>query len=204
MKNFLILLGILAAVPCFAESGTVIGKVAELSGSALGGSAQLAAESPVHAGDRITTAAGSRARILFDDQSAIQLGAETEIKVVRVGKGATVIHLVRGGVLSRVKPQPKKSITPRFMVRTKSAVMGVRGTTFFVRQDAAKPAFLCVCEGTVDVTWHGHKTTRTSHHHDAPVWLDQTQPSLTPESHGPAHDDADIAALGTLLGASRP
>ncbi len=58
---------------------------------------------------------------------------------------ATVIDLVVGALFAVAKPHLTE---PVLEVRTRSTVMGVRGTEFFV-QETLKYSYLCVCEGVV-------------------------------------------------------
>lgn len=57
----------------------------------------------------------------------------------------TIIDLAKG-VLFASKNKSKKSLT----VKTKYASMGVRGTKFYVKEDAEE-TYLCVCEGSVEI-----------------------------------------------------
>jgi hypothetical protein len=60
------------------------------------------------------------------------------------------VELISGAMSVFVKPQKKKR---EFNIKTKTAIMGVRGTKFWLKQDEAKKeAYLCVCEGKVEVT----------------------------------------------------
>jgi hypothetical protein len=61
---------------------------------------------------------------------------------------STIIQLLRGKMFIHVDKKNKDK--RKFILHTKSATMGVRGTKFFVTEDN-KQSYLCVCEGSVSI-----------------------------------------------------
>jgi hypothetical protein len=185
-----------------AFSAEPVGKIVEVRGEAVSTSSPkgVAAGSPVFEGDLISTKEGSLVRVLLDDSSALQLGPNTQTRIERPGGSRTRVELLAGSLASMVRALVKGATnSPRFEVKAGQAVMGVRGTLFFVQQIKAKPTFLCVCNGTVGVKWKGRDTTITSKHHDAPKYLDPKKKDMIPAPMGSDHSDADGEALQKVL-----
>ena len=66
-------------------------------------------------------------------------------------KNPSLVEVIKGKFFAFIKNVPKER--KDFKVRTRTAVMGVRGTKFLVLEEE-KQSYLCVCEGVVDATKH--------------------------------------------------
>ncbi|MFZ4713322.1 MAG: FecR domain-containing protein [Bacteriovoracaceae bacterium] len=71
---------------------------------------------------------------------------EGAFTVTEIGPKKSFIELLSGKIFSLVSPLKKKET---FVVKTKRAVFGVRGTKFMIEENAEK-TYLCVCEGVVE------------------------------------------------------
>jgi hypothetical protein len=198
----------LAALICstfsFAETKAPLGKVVELKGEAHrvlkgSGSEKLTVGSKVFPDDRIATGTDSMARLLIENNEAIQLGPNSEIVLEHPKKETMTVHLIAGNLLSHVRKAVEKLSAPRYEVRSGSAVMGVRGTTFFVQQKKGKPTFVCICNGTVALNWNGKENVFTSQHHDNARLLEDSKKALMPVPMGHDHNDGEAAALANIL-----
>src|SRR2546425_11071760 len=130
-----------------------VGSVAALEGSAdalHAGQAAAVALKPADAvllGDRLHTAAASKLRLLFRDDSVLTLAAESELTVtaqlVGPARANSTLSLWVGTLRALVTDRYK---TPgsSFEVETPTAVAGVRGTAFVVNYDAARKTTLVV------------------------------------------------------------
>lgn len=118
------------------ESGT---KEGSLTKSAVG--------TELKDGDTVRTGKNSTAVISYASGTKLKMNAESKM-IVHAEKG---IDLVLGAVFAHVQKKPDQ----HFVVRTKSAVCGVRGTDFFTAYgsgDKHQDGWMCVKEGTVEVT----------------------------------------------------
>lgn len=195
MTKMLMLSAIFLCSTTFAQE---IATVVLIKGEAYNGANLLKNGDRVASGSSITTRDKSFVRIKFDDQVAIQAGANTEFKVNRNDKkDNTLLELVRGEVLSRV--QPKAVFHERFTVKTQNAVMGVRGTTLFTHTQKDKPTFLCVCGGKVATRFNGKEEVIKTTKHDRPVDIGS---DLKDSTAPVAHTEEDIQELGKLLAKS--
>jgi hypothetical protein len=84
----------------------------------------------------ITTADKSFVKLVFVDKSTMNIGPKSEVKIEKFnGKEASVFDLVKGQIRSNVSkdylqnPNQDKS---KLLIKTKNAVMGVRGTDFLI------------------------------------------------------------------------
>ncbi len=105
---------------------------------------------PVGEGDVIETAGDGVAVISLVDGAEIKLRENTTLSLDSLGRNVSV-RLSSGSVFSRVNRQ----LISGFSVKTETAVMGVRGTEFFVaygRQiDRHRDVWVCVNTGSVEV-----------------------------------------------------
>jgi hypothetical protein len=99
----------------------------------------------------LLTEGDSRAKLIIGNQeAALLVKKESQLTIEKTKEDLWRINLDHGMLLSYVKPKPN-SIRSHFQVKTPTAVMGVRGTVFFVRSEPKKALFLCTCSGVVAV-----------------------------------------------------
>lgn len=137
---------ILAALLLFggaASAAQVAGVVVQASGamsarSASGAVKPLQAKSEVESGDTLTTAAGAYALVRFIDNSELTLkpGSTIVIDSFSFDEGkpdadSAAFTLVKGGLRS-VSGLLGKRNKEKFSLKTPSATIGIRGTTFFL------------------------------------------------------------------------
>lgn len=109
-------------------------------------------------GETIQTMANALAVIKLNDKSTIKLDSKSKIKVSQIVSKLqpTEVELSIGSaffnVLRKKQTQKKSEDLEKFKVKTRTAAMAVRGTTFFVAAlDKAKSydTWMCVKEGRV-------------------------------------------------------
>ena len=118
---------------------SVTGRVFARNESPTPGSRQLKSGDPLFQGDIINTPSNGATKLLMSDKSMIDLGASALFKVDEYKEGATPgerkvqLSLSYGKIRVAVNTAIKGS--GKFAVKTRSAVMGVRGTEFVVLSD---------------------------------------------------------------------
>ena len=95
----------------------------------------------------VKTGKDSQAIVAMPDGSQVKLKPETELSIKSDAEGIS-IKLERGGVLSDVAKQMGKK---RFIIRSQSVTMGVRGTKFFASASSSGEVWMCVREGAVTI-----------------------------------------------------
>ena len=112
----------------------------------------LDVEDPVEADDRIKTGADSFCEIQFADFGVVRVQESSEIVVRNVflkQDGSKVdVALQSGNLLCKVSKLGKGD---EFQVKTSTALAGVRGTEFVVREEIGKATVVAVNEGKVSV-----------------------------------------------------
>jgi hypothetical protein len=102
-------------------------------------------------GDWVKTGKGSAAILLMSDGSRVKLNPETSLEIASAENGQTELSLQTGAVFSKVQKQGPRG---RFVIRTKTAVMGVRGTEFYTaygkESKGGADVWMCVHEGKVE------------------------------------------------------
>lgn len=165
MRSLILISAILLSFTAQAEEPRAFGTVKDVVGSVMIGKRNLEVGDTVYVGDQVDTGSRSRARILLDGgQGAFQMGADTSIVLEQTAK-AKELRLQAGSVLSALRPA-KKPGAVGYRVHGKAASMGVRGTTFFARQDQDGQTTQCICEGRVETRWDAGKQVLKSKHHD--------------------------------------
>jgi len=119
----------------------VIGRAVLIKGSVnqvMGNDMQPLAEGgPVFEGALIKTESGSTAKLMLQDQSTLALGPDSSMRMDEVrNQAAANVSILNGTVRSKVMKDLLSNGTPsnkvKFILKTKTAVMGVRGTEFEV------------------------------------------------------------------------
>jgi len=81
-----------------------------------------------------------------------------EVSIQEYKRESSIIKLISGKIFVFVKQLTSKTW---FKVKTRSTLMGVRGTKFFIENNNEK-IYLCVCEGLVEITqtWKSRNLSR--------------------------------------------
>jgi hypothetical protein len=139
---------LVAAVP--ARAAEVAGWVAALEGSAerlrTGAWSALASGDELQMGDHVRTPAGSRAKLLFRDDSVLTLAESSELVIDEQVAGAAPVStfsLLLGQVRAIVTDR-YGATGARFEMKSPTAIAGVRGTSFLAGYDRAKDETLVV------------------------------------------------------------
>jgi hypothetical protein len=126
-----------------ASAAQVAGVVVQLSGamsarSPAGAVKALQAKSEVESGDTLVTSAGAYAVVRFIDNSELALKPGTTVKIdqftfdeARPEADRAAYTLVKGGLRSITGLLGKRN-KDKFAMKTPSATIGIRGTTFFL------------------------------------------------------------------------
>jgi len=140
---------VLLCMAAVAHAGQVAGVVVQTSGalsarSSSGAVTTLQARSEVESGDTLTTAAGAYALVRFIDNSELTLKPGSTLVVEQFafedGKpdaDRASFRLVKDGLRSVTGLLGKRS-KERFAMKTPSATIGIRGTTFFLEYLSGK------------------------------------------------------------------
>lgn len=86
--------------------------------------------------DTVTTRKNSITRILFEDKSAVSVGSNSEFGIEgymfdeKAANNNTADFKVQKGIFRMITGKIAKASPERFKLKTKTATMGIRGTTF--------------------------------------------------------------------------
>ncbi|SDF60080.1 MULTISPECIES: FecR domain-containing protein [unclassified Duganella] len=143
MQRLIFLLLLLGGAAQAAQAAQVAGVVVQASGpltarSPSGVAKPLQVKSEVESGDTLITAAGAYALVRFIDNSELTLKPSTTVVVDQFSfdgdkpqEDRAAFTLVKGGLRSVTGLLGKRS-KERYAMRTPSATIGIRGTTFFL------------------------------------------------------------------------
>ena len=95
-------------------------------------------------GTTVETGPGSIAEVRYGHETGIRIRENSRVKLDRPGSTYRIL-LAHGTILSLVK---RKSV---FEVKTPLAIAGVRGTVLFVHVSDDTSAYICTCNGKLDL-----------------------------------------------------
>ncbi len=117
----------------------------------IGGEAKELSEGDlVPDGTTLHTSAGEVVRVGYSNGTQVTLGGDTEARMDEES-GVPLWDLVKGIFAAKVEKKVPASEDHRFLVKTKTAVAGVRGTQFYVEQNDASESSIHTMEGVVEV-----------------------------------------------------
>lgn len=103
-------------------------------------------------GDRIKTGPRATVRVRYPDGSRLLVGRSTEMEIQENRGGSQYNQLYAGEVRGLIRKVKEPRASPKFIIRSRAAVMGVRGTDFVMNLDDAAPkADFHTLEGVVEV-----------------------------------------------------
>lgn len=191
-----------SVVPVLAKVTSVRGRAGVTTATSW---ARLETGQTVGPGQSIAVTPESEVTVLIPGRSAYWIKGPADIAFERTG-AETLITVHKGTLLSAVKPLiATAKERPTFRVRTANAVMGARGTTFFVRALPGQADFVCVCEGSVAIqaAAGGPETLIKAKHHDHPVSIPSGATPIAKRmlrtAMGRDHSDDEIAYLKRLI-----
>lgn len=151
---FLFVFFTLAVTPALAQKKVAIVKL--IRGDAelltLGKTSKLKVDEWVEEGSVVKTSDKSFVKLVFIDKSQMNIGPHSEMKIENFsGKDSGVIDLVKGKIRSQVTKdylQMEDKNKSKLFIKTKNAVMGVRGTDFMISSNGHNSAVV-LFEGEV-------------------------------------------------------
>ena len=157
--GWLVVAAVLSAARVWAQAevGTVAAMLGVLQVQRAGTWQNGSIGAPVFVGDRLRTGAGDSAKIVFRDDSVLDIAANSELTIdkqafdMSARRFETLLRMVKGKVrawVSEYYRQPRA----RYEIETPTAIAGVRGTDFILLYDANTEVSEVICiSGTVEV-----------------------------------------------------
>ena len=123
----------------------------------------LTLNDPVEWNDQIHTFESGRLQITLLDGSLLSVGSRSEMKIVRHAADTQQTQIELGIARMRADVQKITKTGGKFEVRTKTAVIGVVGTSLVVAADQTRTR-VCVIDGEVEVRSSNPSVAQTSVH----------------------------------------
>lgn len=195
------LIGVFALGPLFAQAQTRIGQtnkvVRQVEGALNTNVRELRLQDEIYSNEQINTGPDSAARLIFNDQTILSVGADSNVVLDRFvfdpdpAKSAVALSMTKG-VLRFVSGKLPKTA---YQIRTPTALIGIRGTIFEVIVAANGLTTVNVVEGAVAVTAGGATTTVTS------GFTTTVSPGATPTPPAPTPPaPPSVTAMNNALG----
>lgn len=127
---------------------------------------ELKEDGVIHSNDLILTGPDGQVKLVLGDKiAAILIKKDSIIRFTQTPDKDWVLDLAQGTLLSYVRHE--KLDQHRFQIKSKSALMGVRGTTFFIKDLPGKDLYLCTCDGFVTAD----QSVIVGKNHSVPKWI---------------------------------
>ena len=134
---------------------TAIQNTVEVKAASATGWSPASVGQSLGAGDRIRTGAGSRAAILYSDQTLHRMNEKSEVEIVApAGGGSGIVNILSGGSYFTTR-------TPKDFgrVQTRTVTAAIKGTEFAVAVAETGATVITMIEGTVEASnEHGSVT----------------------------------------------
>ena len=149
----------------------------------------------------VATSGQSLVDIEFNTRNAIRLSENTTL-VFNPRNLQTGSELRQGALTLVLKRLSTSANGENFLVRTSSAVAGVRGTSFFVKVESPTSTYVCACNGAVQLLGVDGSLLRelvASHHKGVRIEGSGNTPQV---SDAPMlyHTDADVEKVAADIG----
>ena len=108
--------------------------------------------SQVPVNSRVITGKEGQVAFRMPDQSLVRVGPLSDIRLDSMRPDQSTVTVEHGRMILKVKPSPPPHQRNKFVVRTRNAVMGVRGTEFTVRVEKNDDLVVHTLSGVVDVS----------------------------------------------------
>lgn len=177
--------------PEMINPATLDGELVYVEGDVLINGAVLEIGAAVEPGDRIKTGVDGIAEIAFGPRNIIQFLENTDAEINPAWSGLT---LERGSVAAVLNGLDRLGFNEsnQFQVRTSTAVMGVRGTSFFIANPEENQAYFCTCHGKLHIEGlDGLVEEDTEAYHHAAVWYIRTPAGINAFPSGLHYHDDD-------------
>jgi hypothetical protein len=192
-------------VGCFAQAQQVpqVPTLTYLEGTVTIDDVNASIGDTVPLGAKVQTGAASFAEIAFNRRNAVRL-AENTTFVFNPANVQSGSELRQGALTLVLKKLAATASGDSFLIRTPSAVAGVRGTSFFMKVESPTSTYVCACNGDVHVLAPDGTSLRelaASHHKAVKIEGTGGLPQVS-DSTLLYHDDADLEKVAADVGAS--
>ena len=176
------------------------GHISYLEGSVYINGAEAETGDSVVKGDLIETETDSLCEIVFNIRNIIRLESDS---VFRIGNTMKMDFSIEKGSIAVVADKLERIAgnSERLVIKTPTAVMGVRGTVFYIKVESEKSSYVCVCNGTVN-TYKGDGKSRrkvTSRHHTASRFVKEGKSIKRKAGTLLYHDDEKMEKLAEKI-----
>jgi len=195
---------LVAVAVCYGQTGKPVPQIPTityLEGTVTIDGQRAAIGDTVPLGAVVETSVQSVVDIEFGTRNAIRLSENTTL-VLNSLNLQTGSQLRQGSLTLCLKHLARGERGEAFLVRTPSAVCGVRGTSFFMKVESPASTYVCACNGAVQILEQDGGLLRevvASHHKGVRIADTGASPHLE-DAPMLYHTDADVEAVAADIG----
>lgn len=161
----------------------------------------------VQTGDTVATGEQSVADVVFGEKNIFRLDENTLVRLTFEGnrQGARLERGTFAAVFDELVTAGSGE-NDGFILETKTAVAGVRGTTFFVKQESEDATFICTCHGSLhmDPRQGASPFTVTNYRHEAYRFLRDGDQIIVESERDLYHTSEDLNRLADRIDVTIP
>lgn len=171
-----------------------------LSGDVLVNNKRAETDDKIANKSTIATGDDGICEIIFDNKNIIKVSSNTLFELDFSGVHKSV-NLKQGTLINVLKKLATLTDDADFTIETANAVLGVRGTSFFVKADEDS-TYVCVCNGTVTVMDEKKNNPEeiSAKHHVARLFTKTDQGTVMIPAAMLYHTDEDIEKVAEKIG----
>lgn len=149
----------------------------------------------------VETGAESLCDLIFNQKNIVHIGENSLFKV-DVARDPGAIELSQGSILMIAKKLIALKDSDDLMVRSPTTVLGVRGTSFFVKVEDESSTYLCICNGSLHSTDSegGNPLELTAPHHRAVRYMQKDGSIVVEDAELLYHGDSDVEKIAEKIG----
>jgi len=198
-----IVIAIIFAACSTGEKASTDGRITFVKGDVLVNGKKASKGSIVQDGTVVKTGDNALCEIVFNERNIIRIFDRSET-VLNLSMRKKTIFL-KTGTLASVFKKLGRGLDKRdyrLAVTTPTAVVGIRGTSFYVKVENQESTYICDCNGRIeiaDVQFKSRQPVAASHHKAYRVLLKNGQQSINPAKML-YHTDAAMENLAARIG----
>ncbi|MDC7242365.1 MAG: FecR family protein, partial [Spirochaetales bacterium] len=206
-KTVLLMLAVFVVFSCEKQSESAVsgppvtGEIVNMAGSVTMGGQSVAEGDSVPDGSVIQTGVDGYCEIQFLGANVIRI---FEDSIIRLSFAESTVSVDRGAVAGVLRNLGDfiRAMDDTFHINSGTVVAGIRGTSFYVRQESPDTSYFCLCNGKITLTDGKGNFTREleSTHHDS-LRIRRNENAVEVSSPGMLyHGDEGMEALAASIG----
>jgi len=151
-------------------------------------------------GDSIETMINSSCDIIINEKNILRLKPDSKL-TLKISDNESVLQLDKGWLAGVTRRQFSRQ--GKFYIQTPALTAAVKGTSFCLKVVNEKSTYVCICNGSIELTGKGSSNSETlaaAHHAARKFTIDRNGALIEDNSPGVLyHDDSEIEQMAGII-----